>query len=100
LEIKDYSEENKAEIKGKTRLLDFGKIGFRQSTKITMKSIQAVLKSLKAREMDDCIRIKEEVNKEALGEYPDEVITAVGASKKMEDVFWYEVDREKLADIT
>jgi hypothetical protein len=46
--------------------------------------------------MTDCINIKETINKERLGEYPDEVIAAVGAGKKVEDVFWYEVDREKL----
>lgn len=100
LEIKQFSEENKPDIKGKTKFLDFGKIGFRESTKIALKSIQAVLNNLKARKMTDCIRIKEEVNKESLGKYPDDVIAAVGASKKTEDVFWYEVDREKLADVS
>lgn len=100
LEIKEFSEENRADIRGKTKQTDFGKIGFRQSTKIIIRSIQSVISTLRARKMYDCIRVKEEINKDKLGEYSDEVIAAVGASKKVEDVFWYEVDREKLADIS
>ncbi|MCL6558448.1 MAG: host-nuclease inhibitor Gam family protein [Firmicutes bacterium] len=99
LEIKEFTEENKVDIKGKTKFMDFGKVGFRQSTKIIIKSIQAVLNGLKARRMDDCITVTETVNKERLREYPDEVIAAVGASKKTEDVFWYEVDKEKLVNV-
>lgn len=97
-EVKDFVELNRSEIKGKTKVLNFGKTGFRQSTKIIIKSVQAVLNALKARRMDDCIIVKESVNKDRLREYPDEVIAAVGAGKKVEDVFWYEVDRERLKD--
>ncbi len=100
LEIKEFSEENKVDIKGKTKILDFGKIGFRISSKITLKSIEAVLNNLRARKMNDCIRTKVEVDKEALDKYPDEVIAAVGASRKVDDVFWYEIDREKLAKLS
>ena len=82
LEVKEFTEENKVDIKGKTKFLDFGKVGFRQSTKIIIKSIQAVLSGLKARKMVDCITVTETVNKDRLREYPDEVIAAVGASKK------------------
>lgn len=97
-EIKTFVELNRGDIKGKTKVLNFGKTGFRKSTKIIIRSVQAVLKSLRAQKMDDCIIVKESVNKERLGEYPDEVIAAVGAGKKVEDVFWYEVDRERLKE--
>lgn len=100
LEIKNFAEEKKADIKGKTQLLDFGKIGFRQSTKVVIRSIQAVLSNLKARKMTDCITVTENINKERLREYPDEVIISVGASKNIEDVFWYEVDKEKLSNVS
>ncbi|NLI14560.1 host-nuclease inhibitor Gam family protein [Pelotomaculum propionicicum] len=95
-EVKAFVELNRGDIKGKTKILNFGKTGFRKSTKIIIRSVQAVLKALRAQKMDDCIIVKESVNKERLGEYPDEVIAAVGAGKKVEDVFWYEVDRERL----
>jgi phage host-nuclease inhibitor protein Gam len=89
-------ETHRDELKGKTRILNFGKVGFRQSTKIVIKGMQAVLKTLKARGMTDCIIVKESVNKDRLREYPDEVIASVGATKKVTDTFWYEADREKL----
>jgi phage host-nuclease inhibitor protein Gam len=95
-DMKDFVELNRSDIKGKTMVLNFGKTGFRKSTKIILKNVKAILAALKARKMDDCISIKESVNKEKLGEYPDEIIAAVGASKKIEDTFWYETDREKL----
>lgn len=97
-EVKLFTEENRVEIKGKTKFLDFGKLGFRQSTKIVIKSIKGVLDALKGRGMTDCITVKEEVNKDRLREYPDDVIVSVGASKRIEDTFWYEVDKEKLRD--
>ncbi|MCR4442943.1 MAG: host-nuclease inhibitor Gam family protein [Peptococcaceae bacterium] len=95
-DIKEFVELHRADIKGKTMVLNFGKTGFRKSTKIIIKSVKTVIANLKARKMTDCINTKESVNKERLGEYPDEIIAAVGAGKKVEDVFWYEVDREKL----
>lgn len=96
VQIKEFVEENRADIPGKTKKMNFGQVGFRQSTKITIKSIQATLKLLKAKGMVKCINTKESINKEALREYPDEVIASVGAKKKVEDTFWYETDRESL----
>jgi phage host-nuclease inhibitor protein Gam len=99
LQIKEYVEENRHEIKGKTKLLNFGRVGFRQSTKIIIRGAKNVIKALKANGMHDCIIVKEAVNKDKLREYPDEVIASVGAGKKVDDAFWYEVDREKLKSI-
>lgn len=100
LEVKEFTEENKADIKGKTKALDFGKVGFRQSSKVVIKNIKAVLNSLKARNMTDCISIIEKINKEKLKEYSEEIIAAIGATKKTQDVFWYETDKEKLKNVS
>lgn len=96
LEIKDFAEDHKFEFDGKTKTLNFGKCGFRQSTKIVISKIKSVLEALKAKGLTDCITVKEEVNKEILRTKPDEVIAAVGARKKVEDIFWLEPDYEKL----
>lgn len=95
-EVKVFVELNRADIKGKTKNLTFGKTGFRKSTKIILRNVKAILANLKARKMNDCISVKESINKDKLGEYPDEIIASVGAGKKVEDIFWYETDREKL----
>jgi phage host-nuclease inhibitor protein Gam len=96
LEVKEYAEANKHEIEGKTKVLNFGKCGFRLSTKIILGKVAACLAALKARGMLDCITVKEEVNKEVLRTCPEEIIAAVGARKKVEDVFWLEPDYERL----
>lgn len=95
-EIKEFAEANRDDLKGKTKQLNFGPVGFRRSTKILLKNVKATIKALKARGMTDCIIVKESVSKDNLKSYPDDVIAAVGAVKKVEDVFWYEVDREKI----
>lgn len=95
-QIKVYVESNKHEIKGKTKNLNFGKTGFRLSTKIVISKAADVIKNLRFHGMTDCIIVKESVNKETLKNYPDADIIKVGARKEMEDVFWYEIDREKL----
>ncbi len=98
LQIKDFVESSKHELNGKSKILNFGKTGFRKSTKITLKGVTKILNNLKAFGMKDCIKTKETINKDALKKYPNEAIAKVGATKKVEDVFWYEVDREKLQD--
>ena len=94
--IKDYAETNRMDLDGKTKSLTFGSLGFRKSTSIIVKKAKAVLIALRAMGMDDCINVKESVNKEALRGYSDDVITKVGCVKKVDDVFWYEPDFEKL----
>ena len=96
LMIKDYAESNRMDLDGKTKVMTFGSLGFRKSTSIIVKKVKNVLVALRARGMDDCINVKESVNKEALRAYSDEDIVAVGCVKKVDDVFWYEPDYEKL----
>ena len=95
-EVKSFVEENRSDIKGKTMILNFGAVGFRQSTKIMFKNAKAALEAIKARKMNDCLIVKESIDKDILRGYPDEVIAAIGATKKVEDAFWYEVNREHL----
>ncbi|AEG60034.1 host-nuclease inhibitor Gam family protein [Desulforamulus ruminis] len=95
-EIKEFSEYNRDDFKGKTKTMNFGSFGFRKSTKIVYKNAQAVLEALKARRMSDCIKTTETILKDKLKEYSEEDILAVGANKRIENVFWYETDREKL----
>ena len=56
----------------------------------------ACIAALKAKGLTDCIKSKEEVNKDILRTKADDVIASVGARKKVEDVFWLEPDYEKL----
>ena len=94
--VKDFVEDNKAELDGKTKQLNFGKTGFRLSTKLVLKKVDQVLENLKKLKMDDCIIVKESVNKDVLKKCPEADIIKVGGTLKKEDIFWYETEREKL----
>lgn len=96
LYVKEFVEEHKAELDGKTKQLNFGKTGFRLSTKIVFKKAEAVIEKLKQFKMDDCLIVKESINKDVLKKYPEADIIKVGGSLKKEDTFWYETEREKL----
>lgn len=60
LQVKEFVTLNKAELKGKSREMDFGKVGFRMSTKLMLpKQVEKVIKTLKKYGMGDCITVKE-----------------------------------------
>lgn len=96
LYVKAFVEDNKAELDGKTKQLNFGKTGFRLSTKLVLRKVDKIIENLKKFKMEDCIKVKESVNKEVLKKYPESDIIKVGGTLKKEDVFWYETEREKL----
>ncbi len=97
--VKNFMDANKTELKGKTKVLTFGKTGFRLSTKVVIKKVANTLSALKKLNMLDCITVKESVNKEILKTYPEEKLFEVGASLQKEDTFWYETDRDKLQHV-
>lgn len=98
--IKEFSEAHKDGLDGKkSRELNFGQIGFRQSTKIILRNVKAIIMALKAKGMEDCIKVSESVSKEALKKYDEASVEAVGAKIKTDDVFWYEVNRDKLQEV-
>lgn len=100
LYVQEFTERNRDEIKGKTKVLNHGSVGFRQSTKVVLSKVEQIIEKLKKFKMDDCINVKETVNKDVLRKYPAEDILKVGGSLKVEDVFWYETDREELEDVS
>lgn len=102
-DVKEYLTAHKDELDGKTKVLNFGKAGFRLSTKITLpkgqEAVKELIKILKGTKMTDCINTKETVNKEALKKHKEEKLNSLGISLKKNDVFWYETFKEKLKDI-
>ena len=104
LQIKGYMDEHSDDMgKKKTMSLQFGQTGYRKSTKVILPKaeakIAAIVKALRVRGMSDCIvSPPPKVNKDALKKYPAVDILAVGANIKVDDVFWYEVDRESLLE--
>lgn len=104
-EIKAYTDENREDLGNKkSKEMGFGKLGFRKSTKISLPSakgkLDEIIRKLKTHNMQDCvIQPPEKIDKENLKKYPADDIIKIGANLKVNDVFWYEVDREKLTDL-
>lgn len=96
-EIQEFASARKDELDGKTKKLGFGNVGFRQSTKVVLRKVDEMIDTLKRMNLYHCIITKEQVNRDALRQLPDETLKAVGAKRQIKDEFWYEVDREKLA---
>ncbi len=78
--------------------LAHGQFGFRRATalktaaKVTWDMVLGKLRELG----QGCIRLKEEVDKQALGEWTDERLELVGVRRVETDTFWYEVAAEDL----
>lgn len=97
LAMKEFCETNRAEFaKVKTRKLTFGSVGFRLSTKIMIRRVAETLQALKDLKLTGCIRVKEEPDKEAMKNLTDETLAEVGAARKTENAFGYELDLERL----
>lgn len=98
--IKEYCEANKSEFaKVKTKPLTFGEVGYRLTTKIMIKRVAETLQSLKDLALNHCIRIKEEPDKEAMKGLPDETLAEVGAGRKVENVFGYTLNVERIREM-
>lgn len=96
-EIKEFTEANKSDINGKSKTFTFGKVGFRKSTKIDLiKTAAEVIKQLKHLKLNECIKVKEDVDKSKLKTYPEEILKAVGAQRIEDDTFYYELNNQKI----
>jgi phage host-nuclease inhibitor protein Gam len=98
--MKAYAEAHRADLNGKSRQLTFGKVGFRQSTRIVIKRVVETIRLLADFGLDHCLRIKTEPDKDAMSGLSDEELQSVGAVRKVDDVFGYEVHQQELAENT
>lgn len=91
-----FGEYNKTELfkEKKSIPLSYGLIGFRQSTKVSVK--RTTLELLKKLFPGKGVRSKEEIDKEQLKEFSDCELASVDAAKVIEDAFFYEVNREEI----
>lgn len=97
--IKEFTTIRKEDLKGKSRQLTFGTVGFRQSTKLLLPSDTAeVILKLRENGMADCINVKETINKDTVKSYPEADILKIGGYLQRSDSFWYETDKDSLAE--
>ena len=102
--LKDFALLHRADMgKAKSRALTFGKVSFRQSTRLVLprgaEKVKAVIEEMLRRGMKECVVYPEpKIDKEATKKYSPGEIAAVGAKLEVEDVFGYEVDEAALGE--
>lgn len=92
-----FVTDHRAEIPGKTMVLNFGKTGFRITSKLKYKRKAAdVVAALERLKLSDCIKTTKKVIADTLKKKPVDVLEAVGAYLEKKDEFWYETTKEEL----
>lgn len=103
-EIFVYAEKHKSELikdAGKSVKLEHGSFGWRTNPpKVSIKNQNAVLERIRAMGLNQFIRIKEEINKEAMLNQIDVAVGIPGVSIIQTEQFWVkpcETDLEEIA---
>jgi len=87
----EFVREHEGDMVGRTWKGAHGKVWLRKVTTLTARSWKRVLDWLLENKKMAYVRVKYEVNKEALGDASEEMLKAAGARLKHEDAFGYEV---------
>lgn len=97
--IERFAEQNKSEfLQARTKKLTFGTISYRMTKRVVCKYVETAIKALKTLNLDFCVRVKEELDKEALTEVQDkQLLSKAGISIVSEDKIRIEPDYVKLA---
>ena len=92
-DITRYCEENKeCFINKRNKKLNFGIVAYRITEKVLIKNVQAVISSLKNLCLENCLRIKEEIDKEKIKGLDANILTKIGVSVVKEDKLSIEPD--------
>lgn len=99
-QLKDFADTHRSDLEGKSKTLNFGRLGYRLSTTLTIKRDREaeVIRLLRQQGLTDCVIVRESVNRDELKRKSPEVIRGVGAILSQRDEFWYESSREQLQD--
>jgi len=85
--------------KAQSKKINFGTLGWRKSTSISIKATTLeLIKKAFGKKADMYIRTKEEVNKETLSELTDQQLVSVDARRKPREVFFVEPDLPEVID--
>lgn len=99
-----FCESNKSEFaKKRSREFNFGTVGFRTVKNVSIprdkSKIAALIKSLKAFKLSDCIAYEEKANKDKINELEDETIVKLGLKRTVKDSFRIVPAIEKIQDV-
>ncbi len=98
-----YAESHRHEIctsGKKTVQLATGEFGWRTTTpKVQLKNVEMILERIKAMGLTKFIRLKEEINKEAMLAEPEVACQIPGIAIKQSETFWVKPEETKLEEV-
>lgn len=99
-DVKDYVDAHQAELCGKSRVLTFGTVGYRLSSKLVIASskVAEAIAALKAMGKGELVRTSEALDRQALAKQPAELLESIGAYVKQSDEFYYDVEDEPVTE--
>lgn len=100
--VKAFGTLNKSRLFAVKRSLElaFGTISFRQSTRITLQNRvteEMALQALRELGLSEGIRVKEELDRTAMADWPDSKLETVGMKRRTVDTVSVDVKSEALA---
>lgn len=100
--VKAFGTLNKSRLFSEKRSLElaFGTISFRQSTRITLQNRvteEMALQALRELGLSAGIRVKEELDRTAMSDWPDSKLETVGMKRRTVDTISVDVKSEALA---
>lgn len=100
--VKAFGTLNKSRLFSEKRSLElaFGTISFRQSTRITLQNRvteEMALQVLRELGLSEGIRVKEELDRTAMADWPDSKLETVGMKRRTVDTISVDVKSEALA---
>lgn len=96
-QLKEFGESRRIDFaEVRNRELTFGSIGFRRSTSVVIKKVGDTLQALIDLGLTQCVRTKQEPDKDAMRELSSETLASCGAALKVVDAFGYEIKREQI----
>lgn len=102
VEIEEFLAQNKGEFdENRTRDLNFGRVGFRRSTAVTLRTRVnwgMVVETLKKKGLYGCVITKESPDKTELAKLSDEELATLGCIRKEKDKAWWETNVVRAAE--
>ena len=101
--LKNFAKDHKDLLFEHRRSCDLlhGSFGFRRSTVLRVRrgvTWGDVLDRLQAMGRTDAVRVRKDVDKEALRQWPEADLEPLGVKRHEKDDFWYEVKAEAIED--
>jgi len=103
-QITHFCESQKAEFaKKRSKVLNFGLIGFRITTSVPIPrdrgKLSDLITVLKRLRLNSCIKVAETVDRERISSLDDGVIAKLGLKKSVKDSFRIQPNLEKIRDL-